>query len=252
MNRPPVPSRTVSLDGGSIPENVMESLVGRAKYDGPICAMVKNVQPNSMIPEGYCDRLFQQEDDTYSMQSYATSIASSIAPSIAPSEYDDNINCSIPSATVTTTDGVNISLSQESNSSVLSSSSSESPKDQPPTRRETTMGEMKRKTSSFQRKHNVKGKYRMKPSSTVDNNLTNGKGIRRSISPRDVIKEGEVLDFSQENDIIPLGIPPPPPPTSPVHVSHLYFRDVPTVVSSNHYSDKMSTTTNSLTNTISA
>ena len=166
--------------------------------------MVKNDQPNSMVPEGYCDRLFQQDDDTYSMQSYATSIA----PSITPSEYDDNVNCIIPSATVTTTDGVNINLSQESNSSV---SSSESPKDQPP-----TIGEMKRKTSSFQRKHNVKGKYRMKPSSSVDN-LIDRKGIRRSISPHDVIKEGEVLDLGQENDIIPVEMPPP---TSPVHVSH--------------------------------
>lgn len=208
LNRPSIPSRTVSLGGSSVPESIMESLVGRAKYDGPVCAMVKNDQPSSMIPEGYCDRLLQQDDDTYSMQSYATSIASSITPS----EYDDSINCVIPSATVTTTDGVNVSLSQESNSSVLSSSSSESPKDQPP-----TIGEMKRKTSSFQRKHNVKGKYRMKP--LVDNNLIDHKGIRRSISPRDVIKEGEVLNFGQEDDIIPMKMPPP---TSPVQVSHLY------------------------------
>ena len=194
----------------------MESLVGRAKYDGPVCAMVKNDQPNSMVPEGYCDRLFQQDDDTRSMQScapsIAPSIASSIGSSIAPSEYDDNVNCIIPSATVTTTDGININLSQESNSSVLSSSSEESPKDQPPTK-----GEIKRKTSSFQRKHNVKGKYRMKPSSTVDNNLIDCKLIRRSISPHDVIKEGEVLDLGQENDIIPTEMPPP---VSPVHVSH--------------------------------
>ena len=201
LNRPPVPSRTVSLGGSSIPENTMESLVGRAKYDGPVCARVKNVQLNSMVPEGYCDRLFQQDDDTYSMRSYATSIA--------PSEYDDNLNCSIPSATVTTTDGVNISLSQESNSSVLSSSSSESPKDQPP-----TTGEIKRKTSSFQRKHNVKGRYRMKPLSC--DNLTDGTSFKRSISPHDVIKEGEVLDLGQENDIIPIETPRP---TSPMHVS---------------------------------
>lgn len=208
-NRPPVPKRVDSLSPASVPEGSMESLVGRAKYEGPVCARVKNVQPNTVLPDGYCDRLFQQEDDTYSMQSYA----SSIAPSVAPMEYDDeSINHSIPSATVTTTSGVNISLSQESNGSVLSSSSSESSKDQP-----STVDMMQRKTSSFQRKRILKKKYSSK-SSTMDN-LTDGKGFRRSISPRDVIKEDEVLDLSQdaqESDIIPIEAPQP---LSPVQVS---------------------------------
>ena len=203
MNRPPVPCRIDSLGTDGIPEGTMESLVGRAKYDGPVCVRVKNSLPNAMVPEGYCDRLFQQEDDSYSMQSNATSIA--------PSQCDNNVNYSIPSAMVTTADGTNINLSQESNSSVLSSSSSECPKDQLP-----TTGEIKRQTSSFQRKHNVKGKYRIKPSSSLDS-FTDGKGFRRSVSPHDVIKENEVLDLSQESDIIPIEASRP---TSP-NVSYL-------------------------------
>ena len=207
MNRPPVPRRNDSLDADTIPENTMESLVGRAKYEGPVCVRVKNSLPNAMVPEGYCDRLFQQEDDTYSMQSNATSIA--------PSLCDNNVNYSIPFAMVTTADGTNINLSQESNSSVLSSSSSECPKDQ----QLPTTGEIRRQTSSFQRKHNVKGKYRTKPSSSLDG-LTDGKGFRRSVSPHDVIKENEVLDLSQESDIIPIETSRP---TSPMHVSYKFI-----------------------------
>ena len=206
VNRPPVPQRRDSLGPGSVPESTMESLVGRAKYEGPACARVKNAQPNTSLPDGYCDRLFQQECDTYSMQSYA----SSIAPSVAPVECD--YNHSVPSATVTTADGVNISLSQESNGSVVSTSSSESSKDQP------ALGEiMQRKTtSSFQRKQIMKKKNRPNYKSPSSDNLTDGKGFRKSLSPRDVIKEDEVLDLSQENDIIPVDIPQP---LSPVQVS---------------------------------
>lgn len=189
----------------------MTSLIGRANYEGPVCARVKNAQPSSstMLPDGYCDRLFQQEYDTYSMQSYA----SSIAPSVAPVEYD--VNHSVPSATVTTADGVNYSLSQESNGSVVSSSSSESSKDQP-----VPAEIMQRKTtSSFQRKHNMKKKNRPNYKLPSTDNLTDGKGFRKSLSPRDVIKEDEVLDLSQDNDIIPLDVPQP---LSPTRVSRLY------------------------------
>ena len=209
LNRPPVPRRIDSLVHANIPEGTMESLVGRVKYDGPVCVRVKNDHPNTTLPDGYCDRLFQQEDDTYSMQSYA----SSIAPSVAPMEYDnDTVISSVPSATITTAEGVNFSLSQESNGSVLSSSSSESSKDQP------TTGEIQRKASSLQRKNIMKRKYRSKPS-TIDT-LTDGIGFRRSLSPRDVIKEDEVLDLSQENDIMPTEMPQP---LSPVHVSLSYY-----------------------------
>lgn len=210
MNRPPVPQRRDSLSHASIPESTMESLVGRAKYEGPVCARVKNDQPNTSLPDGYCDRLFQQESDTYSMQSYA----SSIAPSVAPVEYD--YNHSVPSATVTTTDGVNINLSQESNGSVVSSSSSESSKDQP-----VPLEIMQRKTtSSFQRKQIMKKKNRPNYKSSSSDNLTDGKSFRKSLSPREVIKEDEVLDLSQESDVIPLDVSQP---LSPIQVSsHLY------------------------------
>lgn len=199
VNRPSVPTRKDSLTSNNVPESLMESLVGRAKYEGPVCAKVKNdVLPNTVLPEGYCDKLFQQEDDSYSMQSYAASIGPSIT----------QLECDIPSAIITTTDGVHHNLSQESNNSVLSSTSSESSKDQ-----HSTGDVMHRTTSSFQRKRNLKGKYRPKPSPIMDNHTN---GIRRSISPRDVIKEDEVLDLSQENDIMALEMPRV---SSPVAVS---------------------------------
>lgn len=184
----------MSLCSGSVPEDTMASLAGRAKYDGPVCARVKNVQSNPVLPEGYCERLFQQDEDTYSMQS--------VSPSIAPLEYDGTINSSVPTATVTAPIGI---ISQESNTDsvgVLSSSSSESSKDQP------LILETKQNKSSIYRKPNIKKSKRY---CTVDNN-TNG-GFKKSLSPRDVIKEDE------EDDIIPIEIPQ----TSPVHASYLYY-----------------------------
>jgi len=178
----------------------MMSLAGRAKRDSPACARVKNVQLNPVLPEGYCEGLFQPDEDTYSIQSCASSIASSIAPSIVPSEY---VSGYLPTATITIPIRNNVNLSQESNlenGSVLSSSSPECSKDQP-----------KQSKPSIIRKP-VKKSKRRKP---VDGNP--GGGFRRSLSPRDVIKEDEVLDLSQESDIIPIGIPQ----TSPAHVSCL-------------------------------
>jgi len=196
LNRPSAPSRSLSMGSGSVSDDVMKSLVGRATYDGPVCSKMKTAQQNTTLPDGYIDRLFIQ-DDAYSMSSFT--------PSAVPTELDNVSHYSVPQRATplaynsrTTCDNQSLksssseTQSQISNDSERASHGSIDGISNSGTTHSNTGGG---KLESIRRKPNLKKSHRR-------SSITNPISLRRSLSPQDVIKEGEILNVSPTNEPI--------------------------------------------------
>ena len=187
---------------GSVSGDVMKSLVGRAMYDGPVCSRINAAQMNTSLPDDYIDRLFMQDDDVYSMSSFA--------PSTTPTELDNVSHRAAqrappPVPNRSTSDNQSINSGSSETQSQISSDSLErtshvaaagncgtTQNSSETSHNSQTIGG---KLESIRRKPNVKKSHR-RPSA---NNVL---PLRRSLSPQDVIKEGEILNVSPTNETI--------------------------------------------------
>ena len=194
------------MGSGRISDDVIKSLVGRAVYDGPVCSRIKNTQLNTSLPDGYIDRLFvQEDDDVHSMSSFV--------PSTAPTELDNVSHRLVPqrvpppvSNSRNTGDNQSLKSSSSETQSQMSSDSGrgshvavDSTSNYSTTHNSSETSQNSQcaggKLESIRRKPNLKKSHR-RPSTT------NGTPLRRSLSPQDVIKEGEILNVSPTNETI--------------------------------------------------
>jgi len=184
------------MGSGSIGDDVIKSLTGRAKVDGPVCSRINAAQVNTTLPENYIDKLFIQDDDSYSMSSFA--------PSTAPTELDNVSYRSVPQRAPSpqvannknTADSQSVQSSSSSveTQSLMSSDSVEkcSQVATAATSDSGTTDNGQNSQQSIRRKPNVKKSHR-RPSTAPTS-------FKRSLSPQDVIKEGEVLNISSTTE----------------------------------------------------